>query len=193
MTTVLTPESIVTYSGRVIEPLNPDPEQISIVDIAHSLSNQCRFTGHTREFYSVAQHSILVSDIVPQRDKLWGLLHDATEAYLSDLARPIKRAVGELAEAYSLAERELLVAIAEKFDLDENYRQYIPDSVKQADNILLKREMFWLMDHKLLTPEEIQEFGFDPDEEYWDCWSPKNANMMFLIRFHELTDTDYDD
>src|SRR5574342_1090607 len=82
--------SIITYTGRLFWPLSPRLEDINILDICHALSNQTRFTGHTREFYSVAQHSCLVSDLLPEKFKLDGLLHDASEAYLMDLARPVK-------------------------------------------------------------------------------------------------------
>lgn len=78
-----------TFTGRRIDTLAPDPCEIEIDDIAHSLAQQCRFLGHTDGFYSVAQHSVLVSGFVPDRDALWGLLHDAAEAYVCDLpARP---------------------------------------------------------------------------------------------------------
>ena len=85
-----TSSGIITFTGKIIDPINPDPEDIDIRDIAHSLSQQCRFTGHTSEFYSVAEHSVLVSEAVPARDAALGLMHDATEAYLADLAKPIK-------------------------------------------------------------------------------------------------------
>ena len=89
---------IQTMSGVIFYPLDPRPEEIRIEDIAHALSHQCRFAGHCREFYSVAEHSVRVSRELPQEFMLWGLLHDASEAYLVDLPRPIKRwsAMGRL-------------------------------------------------------------------------------------------------
>src|ERR1051326_5301684 len=109
--------AIMTFSGRWINPLNPRPEDIDIVDIAHALSNQCRFTGHTRFFYSVAQHSCLVSDECANPHKLGGLLHDASEAYLSDIARPIKAQPG-FGEVYKTCENKLMIAVAKRFSLD---------------------------------------------------------------------------
>ena len=76
-----------THSGIQFWPLDPRPEDILIEDIAHALSNQCRFAGHCCFHYSVAQHSVLVSENVPAQDAMWGLLHDAGEAYLVDLPR----------------------------------------------------------------------------------------------------------
>src|SRR6266496_1501995 len=86
--------AIMTYSGELITPLNPDPDDIQIEDIAHALSNQCRFSGHCKQFYSVAEHSCRVSDLCSYEHQLGGLLHDGTEAYLSDIARPIKQQPG---------------------------------------------------------------------------------------------------
>ncbi|MFG0247924.1 MAG: phosphohydrolase, partial [Phycisphaeraceae bacterium JB051] len=76
---------IQTYTGKAFYPLREDPGIIDIRDIAHALSLQCRFNGHCSDFYSVAQHSVHVSEVVPQAFALWGLLHDAAEAYMSDL------------------------------------------------------------------------------------------------------------
>jgi len=79
---------IQTYTGKRFWPLDPRPEDVDILDIAHSLSLLCRFTGHTSSFYSVSQHSILVAQEVPKRLRLWALFHDAAEAYIGDIARP---------------------------------------------------------------------------------------------------------
>src|ERR1035441_1601867 len=97
--------SITTFSGVRFWPLIPNPADIRIEDIAHALSNQCRFGGHTREFYSVAEHSVRVSQLCTPENALWGLLHDASEAYLSDVTAPITE-LPQL-EAYRAAERSL--------------------------------------------------------------------------------------
>ena len=98
---------IQTYTGRQFWPLAPQAEHVDIRDIAHSLAMQCRFNGHCRGFYSVAQHSVLVSQVVPPEDALWGLLHDAAEAYISDLPRPLKNTAPE----FRAAEHRLLTVI----------------------------------------------------------------------------------
>lgn len=80
-----------TYTGRKFWPLNPRAEEVYIEDIAHSLALSCRFNGHCKVFYSIAQHSVLVSQIVKPTQQLIALLHDSAEAYLGDIIRPIKR------------------------------------------------------------------------------------------------------
>ena len=81
---------IGTFSGLRFWPLDPNPEKILIADIAHALAHQCRFGGHASKFYSVAEHSVHVSKLCLPEHALWGLLHDASEAYLVDLPRPLK-------------------------------------------------------------------------------------------------------
>jgi 5'-deoxynucleotidase YfbR-like HD superfamily hydrolase len=103
---------IQTYSGIKMHPLSPTEEEISIEDIAHALSNLCRFTGHCNKFYSVAQHSVLVSVYSPRDYAMWGLLHDASEAYLNDIARPIK--ISDEYNTYRKIEENLMKVIAKK-------------------------------------------------------------------------------
>jgi hypothetical protein len=165
---------IKTYSGKYIEPLNPDPANIDIYDIAHSLANQCRFTGHTNLFYSVAQHSVLVSTLVPKEDRLWALLHDATEAYLADIARPIKRQAG-FGEAYKLAEDTLMVAVADAFGLSLP----IPPAVKAADSALLGAEQRDLMDMPELVPDAA-DIKIIP-------WKPLASEQWFLSKYAAFT------
>ncbi len=82
---------IVTYTGKVFDLLNPTPDKVCIEDIAHSLAYQCRYTGHTREFYSVAQHCVLMAENPDlPGDPMAKLMHDAAEAYIGDIARPWK-------------------------------------------------------------------------------------------------------
>ncbi len=130
---------IQTFTGRAVWPLDPRPGDICAVDIAHALANLCRFTGHCRAFYSVAEHSINVSHRVPQEDALWGLLHDAAEAYLCDLPAPLKR-LPEFA-FYREAEAWLMAAICERFGLPSQQ----PASVTEADARMLATEARDLM------------------------------------------------
>ena len=123
---------MLTYTDIRFDPLNPRPEDISIVDIAHSLSFQCRFNGHLNFFYSVAEHCIRVSQICSAQNKLWGLLHDGLEAYFGDIIRPVKDNIPACLEA----EDRLLTCVAERFDLCLP----MPKEVMLADNILLMTE-----------------------------------------------------
>ena len=116
-------------SGARFYPLDPRPEEIQIEDVAHALGHLCRFAGHTSSFYTVAQHSVLVSRICEPQDALWGLLHDASEAYLGDMVRPLKRQP-EMA-SYQEAEERLMAAICERFGLPAA----MPESVVRADEI----------------------------------------------------------
>jgi hypothetical protein len=121
-----------TYTGRVFYPLDPHPEAVCIADIAHALAQQCRYAGHSLFHYSVAQHSVLVSTHVPREHAVWGLMHDAAEAYLVDLPRPVKHSV----VGYDAAEERVLEAVAERFGLSLP----MPDAVRIADNQALATE-----------------------------------------------------
>lgn len=136
------PKWIKTYTGKKFYPLDPEVELIDIKDIAHSLSNQCRFTGHSKFFYSVCQHSIHVSNVVKMNggghhDQMWGLLHDASEAYAVDLPSPVKNQV----VGYADVERRIMSAVALAFGLPDK----MPDIVKDADEIMLATEARDLM------------------------------------------------
>lgn len=131
---------IQTYSGRKVDPLNIKPDDISIYDIAHALSLKCRYTGHCPWFYSVAQHSVLVAQHCVTglaHDRLWALLHDSAEAYLADLARPVKLALRDMSVlAFDVAEKNIMLAVCEKFSITKSE----PPCVKEADTKLLVTE-----------------------------------------------------
>lgn len=129
----------MTVTGRLIDFNKFKPEDVDIKDIAHGLSFMCRFNGHCKYFYSVAQHSIRVASILPDDHRLQGLLHDASEAYLADIARPVKMHLPD----YKILENRVLSCIFERFDLPTK----LPDIVKRADDILLRIEMNELMPH----------------------------------------------
>lgn len=173
-------DAIYTYTGKWVQPLNPDPETFCIEDIAHSLAAQCRFTGHTTEFYSVAQHSVLVSYIVDREFALEGLMHDASEAYLSDIARPVKRN-GEFGRIYMEVEEALMQAISNRFKL----RFPVPKEVKDADGAMLGAEMRDLM------PTLVDAyFNEGVAKQKVVPWSPKEAERHFLSRYSTLTGED---
>ncbi len=168
---------IQTYSGRRFNPTNPYVDAIVIQDISHSLSMQCRFSGHVKKFYSVAQHSVLVSYICDSADALWGLLHDASEAYLVDVPRPLKHS-GKF-DAYLEFEANMQRAICKRFGLPEEE----PTSVKKADKVLLSTEARDLMSPlhpDWISPTEPLPFLIDP-------LSPQDSKNLFMKRFFELT------
>lgn len=170
---------IETYSGKKFHILNPSPDEIFIEDIAHALSLQCRFNGHTRNFYSVAQHSVYVSKIVPPEDALWGLLHDASEAYIMDMTRPMKRFT-EAGAAYMKVEAGVMAAICQRFKLNPEQ----PESVHKADNRMLFTEKNQLMaalkwDTNWAENEKAADIVIT-------SWSPTFAENLFLSRFEEL-------
>jgi len=104
---------IQTYTGRIFYPFDPKPEDIDIEDIAHALSFTCRFGGHSKQYYSVAQHCVHVSMHSSKEHALWGLLHDADETYLTDVPKPIKPGL----VGFKAIQESILKAVAERFDL----------------------------------------------------------------------------
>ena len=123
-----------TYTGRRIDLFVPQPEQIEIEDIAHALAHECRYAGHVKEFYSVAQHSVTVSRLCSPEDALWGLLPDASEACLGDVVKPLKVS-GAFAE-YRKLEVRMQAAICSRFGLPHQE----PDSVKRIDKAMVAIE-----------------------------------------------------
>lgn len=167
-----------TFVGVRFRPTNPDIKDISIVDIAHALANQCRYAGHTKEFYSVAEHSVRVSRIVPKEHAFWGLMHDSPEAYLQDMIRPLKM-VHPLGDEYLKLEHRLMEVIAQRFKL----KLPMPPEIKEADNIMLFTEKRDLMEVQLPW---FDEGKYAPLPEVIKPWSPKQARYEFLYRFGEI-------
>lgn len=167
---------LTTASGRAIDIQRITPDDISIVDIAHSLSNLCRFAGHTREFYSVAQHSVRVALALPPELRLAGLLHDATEAYVVDLPRPIKRLLPD----YEKIEANVWEAISFRFGIDH----FEHPLIKEVDDRALRTEWEELMRHPL--PVELKGLpSLRPEAPL----QPKDAYKLFLLTFAQLSDT----
>lgn len=164
-----------TYTGKVFWPLDPRAEDVDINDIAQALANQCRYGGHVKQFYSVAEHSVHVSKAVPHAHALWGLLHDASEAYLVDVPRPIKIHMPE----YRAWEARLMAVICARFGLFG----VMPASVKVADNRMLATEQAAIMNPCARSWENT---GPKIDTIAVACWPPNVARAMFLRRFHDL-------
>lgn len=168
---------IQTHSGRRFTPTKPQRDSIVIQDIAHALSMQCRFSGHVNRFYSVAQHSISVSYLCDEEDALWGLLHDASEAYLVDVPTPIKKS-GYM-EDYIKFEKEVQKAVCHRFFLQEKE----PPSVKKADMLMLVTEA-----RDLMSPlRDDWKVDLEPLPFTIDPWDQQKAKDQFMKRFIELT------
>ena len=132
------PDTIRTVSGRYVNIMHPTEEMISIIDIAHSLSRQCRFAGHLPEFYSVASHSINCASLFADPElRLTALMHDASEAYLVDIPRPIK----PILTNYKDLEDKMMHVIAERFGFIFPF----PKEIHEADNYILQKEWDCLM------------------------------------------------
>lgn len=167
---------IGTSTGRKFYPLAPRAEDVRIEDIAHHLSLENRFTGATGVPYSVAQHCVLCSLIVPPQYALWGLLHDASEAYLKDLPRPIK--YDPRYAAYREDEERLQRVISKAFGL----AWPMPDVVKAADDILCQTER-----RDLLPPTpQWSLIGVEPLKHRIVPWSWQEAKQQFLGRYETL-------
>jgi hypothetical protein len=168
-----------THTGIAFWPLDPESSEIDPRDIAHALSMLCRFGGHVKRFYSVAEHCVLMSRAVAPEHALWALLHDATEAYLVDLPRPVKRMLPQ----YSRAESNLMDFICSRFGLDPAE----PAEVKDADNRILITERDALMAATPPLPwvglEELE-----PLPVQIGAWMPSVAEYRYRERLSELTE-----
>lgn len=163
-----------TYSGGQFWPLDMRPEDVFIEDIAHALSNICRYGGHCERFYSVAEHSVLVSRVVPPEQAMVGLLHDATEAYVGDVIRPLKPALAD----YKEIELGVWEAIAVRFGVTAE----MSPEIKAADNAVLLAEQRQLM-KPAPAPWCIEG---EPAPVVILGLSPQSARELFLTRFAEL-------
>lgn len=177
-----------SYTGRRIRVLDPSPDQVDIVDIAHALSNVCRFGGMTREHYSVAQHSVLVSANVSEEHALAGLLHDAAEAYVGDVVTPLKR-MPAMAAAYLPVEEAWLRAIGERFGVE---LVALPAEVREADLRALlteKRDLMPPMPEVSLHDWLHVPEGFavpEPFEQVIVALTPAGAERLFLREWRAL-------
>jgi hypothetical protein len=169
------------WTGGVYWPLDPRMEEVFIEDIAHALSMQCRYAGHVERFYSVGEHSVHVSHIVPPPLALLGLLHDATEAYLVDVPRPVKQHLTNYKEIEQLNWAVIAECFKVPFDM--------PPEIHWADAAMLATERAALM--KPLPEHTAQAWAMGDVQPPADVtiygWSPETAKAMFLRRFAELT------
>jgi 5'-deoxynucleotidase YfbR-like HD superfamily hydrolase len=166
---VATSLKMTLHSGRKIDVFNPQEEDIDIGDIAHALSNLCRYGGHCPGFYSVAQHSVLCSyEPGSPEEQFEFLMHDASEAYMADLPRPIKRRM----PMYEEIEDRVLTLVFMKYNINPIFEFKMSERAKEVDDIVLTMEY---------------ENFFVKDENEIELWSPEKAKSEFLKRYQELS------
>lgn len=172
---------ILLRSGRYFDLTNPDSALVSIDDIAPALARLCRFTGHGA-FYSVAEHSVRVSYLVPPEFALWGLMHDAAEAYLGDVSAPLK----SLLPDYRAIEDRIEPVVFGAFGLTGP----IPAEVKEADMLSLTIEKAHVLRSNDVWPGDRSIYPADVARWVGTadlcCLDPREAEAMFRRRFAEV-------
>lgn len=173
----VTNTEIQTFSGHMFDVFNPDKQKIELRDIAHALSMLCRYGGHAHQFYSVAEHSVLMSDYFNDRGEYdlarAALLHDATEAYMGDVVRPLKSKF----PLYRQVESALQWRIFDKFGLAWE----IPAEVKDADLRICNDERAVLLDNRAWVIDALPPLGVQ-----LQCWAPIEAQQEWTDSFYQL-------
>jgi uncharacterized protein len=173
---MITTPYVSTYLGNRFYPLEPRIDEVAIEDIAHGLAYQCRFNGQTCAFYSIAQHSLVVSKLVPEQLRFAALMHDAAEAYLGDMVKPLKVLLPQFAQI----EEQVGCIIARTFGID--FSDYAP--IKRADLIALATEKRDLMPHSTERWAYLDDIR--PLPEPIRPMDPAAAKLAFLSAFDEL-------
>jgi hypothetical protein len=173
---------IETVSGKKFHFLEPAEDEIDIDDIAYALANQCRFNGHCDRYYSVAEHSVFVSSLLPKELQLAGLLHDAAEAYLSDIPSPIKQFLPQFRDM----EANVMLAIVKKFGIPNDV---VSEAlIKKADLQQLRTEALVMLPSKgaewtitkNITEDGVRPIGYPPNMAY----------TFFMKAYQYLTNTE---
>lgn len=176
---------IQTFTGKQFDPIAPNPALIDIRDIAHALSNQCRYAGHVSEFYSVAEHSIHVAQVLEKNDldspKLWlsGLLHDSAEAYTTDIPRPIKGYV----TGFEPIETRLLTVISRKFDFAFPFSP----KLKFVDTSIILDEARTLFRPEWVESWDIAKTHKPLNKVIW-ALTPHEAESAFLAEYERIAE-----
>lgn len=170
-------DPIGTYTGGDFYPLDPDPGAVNLSDIANGLANTCRYAGQCQFYYSVATHSLYVSEELAEQGgklQLYGLLHDAAEAYVSDVPRPVKREL----EKFERIETDVLDAVWTGLDIPAPTDQQW-EMVMEADDRLFRYEADTLLAE--FEPSTVPDLSY----ELSPC-SPATVRKQFLDRAREL-------
>ena len=186
---------IQSASGKVVTPLNLRPEQVNIHDIAHALANKCRYTGHTREFMGVGQHCLFGSELIDPKFALTFLLHDASEAYLPDIATPIKPHVhvkrtipGSVVSetiSWKQLEAEHIAVIGHALGIPDLLVGTESAEVKHMDQLMLAWEQRDLLG-KPPRPWFPPGYLPAPPARELIVMSPPEAERLYLYRYYQL-------
>jgi hypothetical protein len=183
MSEIIHDSYIQTFTGKHFYLLNPTPDMICIEDIAHALSMTCRFAGHVNKFYSVAEHSVYVSELCNKENRMAGLLHDASEAYIADIASPFK----PFLKNYKELEAGIMKVMAKKFGFEFPFN----DDIIQSDVAQLKTEAKALLNNR---PEWAYSERYDtpnkPTGVKPQCLRPDQAESLFLGTYMYYTTGD---
>jgi hypothetical protein len=172
------PILLMPSSGKYVKLLDTDPSTIDINDIALTLSNTCRFGGRCQKFYSVAEHCVHVSNHVSKSCALHGLLHDAAEAYLIDVPKPLQ----VIFQGYNKLESNMLAIIFHKFNLVT----HIPEQVIAADKYIGITEYWHMISKKYCDSNPKIDLSVADKDFRFKYWQPKDARFAFIKRFKEL-------
>ncbi len=170
---------VLTRSGRAFDLVDLDPNEVDIEDIAYSLGNLCRYTGHPEPFFSVAEHSVVMSRLVSRPARIHALVHDAPEAYVNDLATPVKL----LFPDYKALENRVEVVIYEHFEIEPPNREILKE-IKDADVRMHMTERVQL----LPAPPKpwARNHPEGPFSYRLPCWGLKDAGPIYLGAFKQL-------
>ncbi len=169
-----------TFTGKQFFPANPQPDKVDILDIAAPLSKMCRYGGHCLRFYSVAEHCVLAARHAPDHLKLTALMHDASEAYLVDIPKPLKGLIGN----YYSIESKLMKVIAEKY----GFQWPLPQEVKDIDMMLLRDEREQNMAYMNCPPDLWGDMLLGTGRRL-EFWSPEQAQTEFIKSFYTYANT----
>ena len=179
MTIALT-DGIRLLSGQMFDYNNPGADEVAIADIAAALSKVCRFAGHLPYFYSVAQHAVNTSYIVPEEHAYTALMHDLAEGFTNDLPTPLKVAIPLF--------KDLEVAIESAMAVQFNFQYPLPAEVKLADLQMLGLEKIYIKqdysDWAVLDDVEFEHLRARVD---LTSWTPDQAESRFLTRYEALS------
>lgn len=172
---------ILTQSYRIFDLFSPAPEMVHWGDVVRGLSRENRFTNQLplRSFYTVAEHSVHVSCLVPREARLQALFHDAAEAYIGDISAPLKTMLGD---NLAVIENRIIAAIGERFEIDFSLHK---EAIKRADLEMLQAEKEQLYpNNRNYFPATVGIAAANVKLQYW---SPRKAEEMFCRRYTEIT------